>query len=422
MPLVQAANTSKLFLWRFLMVASVVPSLRRVNFDLETFASVYYLDRFSKQWETVSLSEIDEEEAAVARKLLGYLKGDSDIDVSEDNLLLIKTENDTPVTLYGASVFRASDENEDLVVKFGNNIFPLTFDAKSKEIKVGSLTGEFVFLNKETADKKPYQVLVAELNPSDDPYLTYPLAVSVQKGLTLTKPQFNAAIASGAGVAQFFSVPGTGGNGGTTYNLEDLELGEYPIAAIHQYEKKDKTFGLYCYVLELEGGAKVWVKGGSQNQLVQTDEEKGTKSNKRFKKLSTAIKSGSPYKLKISKKESYKKKENGVEVTKWSVTNVIMPGVTRTISPDLPLKQIEQAKPELPEVKLLSQTELIQWAVSQGLTEAEANSIAAKLPKNMSREKKQDEFFIQVGQYLKSTIQTVDIEATSEIAPEDLPY
>lgn len=408
------------------MVATA-PQLRRIELNLEVLASVYFIDRFSKEWETASLSELDEDEAAIARKLLMLLANGAE--VSEDKLILVKLENGTPVNVYGASVFRESLDNDNLIVKFGNNTFPCTFDGTT--LKVGQLTGEFVFTDKKSADGKPYQVLTAEFNPNDNPYTTYPLSVSVQKGLNLVKPMFKAALNNG-GVAQFFNVPSSGGgDGSTTYNLQDLELGEYPIHAIHQYEKKDTTYGLYCYVIELVGGAKVWAKGGSQNQLIQTDEEKGTKANKRWKNLSDKVKSGAPYKLKITKKESYKKGDE----TKWSVTNVIMPGTPKELPPEYPFKVVEQftessnqvALPSTSTLSFTNQGQAIAWAIEQGLTEAEAKTLLLRVNPKSSKPDREAEFIKMVGETLRDTIQggngnTITVEAVaSELDEDDIP-
>lgn len=397
------------------MVVATPSTLRRVEFDLQSFASVYGIE-FPKMWGSVSLGEIDEDEAEIARKFLNLLANGTE--VSEDKLLLVKSEDGTPVNLYGASLFRESLDNENLVIKFGNNIFPCEFDGTT--VTVGQLSGEFVFTDKEASDGTRYQLVTIELNPNDDPYTTYPVNVAVQKGINLVKPMFKAALRDG-GIAQFFNVPSTGGEGTPTYNLQDLEVGEYAIAALHQYEKKDTTYGLYCYVIELEGGFKVWAKGGSQNQLLQADEEKGTKSNKRFAGLSAKVKNA-PYKLKISKIESYQK---GTE-TKWSINNQIMPGVPKQIGA-YPTKVIQQAPLQLEaasnaEIVFNNKTQAIAWAIEQGLTDSEAEQCFVQINPKLAKQDRQIQFMTLVGDALKATIQPTIEVMSSEISEDDIPY
>lgn len=399
------------------MVVASTPVLRRVEFDLQSFASVYGIE-FNKMWSSVSLSEINEDEAAIARKFLNLLANGTE--VSEEKLLLVKSEEGTPINVYGASLFRESLENENLVIKFGQNVFPCEFDGTT--VSVGNLSGEFVFTNKEAADGTGYQLVTIELNPNDDPYTTYPVNVAVQKGINLVKPMFKAALKDG-GIAQFFNVPSTGGGDGSpTYNLQDLEVGEYAISALHQYEKKDTTYGLYCYVIELEGGFKVWAKGGSQNQLLQADEEKGTKSNKRFAALSAKVKNA-PYKLKIGKIESYQK---GNE-TKWSINNQIMPGVPKQLG-GYPTKVIQQvselalAPSTSAEIVFNNKGQAIAWATEQGLTDSEAQKCFVQLDPKLPKQERQVQFMTLVSDALKATIQSTIEVASSEISEDDIPY
>ncbi len=318
-----------------------MPEVINIKFNLDLLPSVLYLQFKSTKttdFTSIDLSAIDEDEQKHPLALLAGLKGDSETPLNLEKLLLVKLAHGIPDGVYGASLYRESSDSDALVIKFGQNTFPVTL--KGKEISVGSFSGEFAWETKKTLDGTTYQKVWLELVSETDPYTYYTVSLAIPKEVKIKKPVFTAALNSGQGIAQFLNpVPVNDGSGfAHTFSLEDLEIGEYKIERIEQYKKSDTTYGLFCYKIFLEGGVSVFAKGKSVKQMGQTAEEKGNgESNKAFHALANKIKSGIPHKLSIVDKREWEN-ATGKHV---DVTHAIVRGVPSQESPTLPTKDID---------------------------------------------------------------------------------
>lgn len=317
-----------------------------IKFNLDLLPSVLYLQFKSTKptdFTSIDLNAIDKDEHKHPLALLAGLKGDNEIPLNLEKLLLVKLAHGIPDGVYGASLYRESLDSDALVIKFGQNIFPVTM--KGKEISVGNFTGEFAWETKKKLDQTTYQKVWLELVSEVDPYTYYTVPLAIPKEVEIKKPVFTAALNSGQGIAQFLKpVPLNDGSGfAHTFSLEDLEIGEYKIERIEQYKKTDTTYGLYVYKIFLEGGVSVFAKGKSVKQLGQSAEEKGNgESNKAFHALATKIKSGEPHKLMIADKREW---ENATG-KHTDVTHAIVRGLPSTESPTLPTEGIDDKQTE----------------------------------------------------------------------------
>ena len=320
--------------------------VRNIKFNLDLLPSVLYLQFKSTKptdFTSIDLSAIDEDEHKHPLALLAGLKGDSETPLNLEKLLLVKLGHGIPDGVYGASLYRESSDSNSLVVRFGQNTFPVTI--KGKEITVGNFTGEFSWETKKKLDGTTYQKVWLELVTEADPYTYYTIPLAIPKEVEIKKPVFTAALNSGQGIAHFLKpVPVMDGSGFShTFSLEDLEIGEYRIEGIEQYKKTDTTYGLYVYKIFLEGGVSVFAKGKSLKQMGQTAEEKGNgESNKAFHALANKIKSGIPHKLSIVDKREWEN-ANGKHV---DVTHAIVRGLPSSESPALPTEGVEGEQTE----------------------------------------------------------------------------
>ena len=320
--------------------------VRNIKFNLDLLPSVLYLQFKSTKttdFTSIDLSAIDEDEQKHPLALLAGLKGDNEIHLNLEKLLLVKLAHGIPDGVYGASLYRESSDSDALVIKFGQNTFPVAI--KGKEISVGNFTGEFSWETKKKLDGTTYQKVWLELVTEADPYTYYTVPLAMPKEVEIKKPVFTAALNSGQGIAHFLKpVPVMDGSGfAHTFSLEDLEIGEYKIEGIEQYKKTDTTYGLYVYKIFLEGGVSVFAKGKSLKQMGQTAEEKGNgESNKAFHVLANKIKSGIPHKLSIVDKREWEN-ANGKHV---DVTHAIVRGLPSSESPALPTEGVEGEQTE----------------------------------------------------------------------------
>ena len=323
-----------------------MPEVVNIKFNLDLLPSVLYLQFKSTKttdFTSVDLSAIDEDEQKHPLALLAGLKGDNEIHLNLEKLLLVKLAHGIPDGVYGASLYRESSDSDALVIKFGQNTFPVAI--KGKEISVGNFTGEFSWETKKKLDGTTYQKVWLELVTEADPYTYYTIPLAMPKEVEIKKPVFTAALNSGQGIAHFLKpVPVMDGSGfAHTFSLEDLEIGEYKIEGIEQYKKTDTTYGLYVYKIFLEGGVSVFAKGKSLKQMGQTTEEKGNgESNKAFHVLANKIKSGIPHKLSIVDKREWEN-ATGKHV---DVTHAIVRGLPSSESPALPTEGVEGEQTE----------------------------------------------------------------------------
>lgn len=389
-----------------------LPQVKNININLDLLPSVLYLELDeTEKWIEIGLDQVEEKH--YPELLLEGLRGENEQPVITENLFLVKADKGVAEALFGASLFRASKESGDLVIKFGQNVFPVKVTGKT--VQVGNFTGEFQWQNKETSAGVPYQYCVLELVSDDNPYLYFNIPVAWLKDLKILKPQFNAAFNTELGIAQFLKVHNEIAFT-HCYNLEDLLIGEYSILSLERLKKTDTTYGLFCYKIHLAIGVPVWAKGNSQIQLSQDVDEKGQgESNKKFDVLCAKIESGEPYKLKIIAKEEYETRGE----KRVNVRHSIVRGEVKGLSPEIPMKVIEQApeKESFDWVKEAMALGLSQNVI-QEIIEKDIPKLISEIPDNLTYNQKQDLFQVKV----KGLLET---KAVSEVAaPEtlDLPY
>lgn len=394
------------------MNAQQLPQVKNININLDLIPSVLYLELDEKEkWINIGLDQV--EEKYYPELLLEGLRGDTEVSVTTEKLFLVKANEGVAEALFGASLFRASKDSKDLVIKFGENIFPVKVTGKT--IHVGDFTGEFQWQSKETSAGVPYQYCVLELVSDDNPYLYFNIPIAWLKDLKILKPQFNAAFNTELGIAQYLKV-----HDEVTftqcYNLEDLPLGEYAITSLERLKKTDTTYGLFCYKIHLAIGIPVWARGNSQTQLSQDVDEKGQgESNKKFDVLSAKIESGEPYKLKIIAKEEY---ENRGE-KRVNVRHSIVRGEVKGLSPEIPMKVIEQA-PEKESFDWVKEAVGLGLSphVIQEIAEKDVPNLVAEIPETLSSKQKQDLFQAKV----KSLLETKVVSEVTTFEPLVLPF
>ena len=393
------------------MNSQQLPQVKNININLELLPSVLYLELDEKEkWVELDLAQVEEKH--YPELLLKGLRGENEQPVITEKLFLVKATKGVAEAVYGASLFRASKESKDLVIKFGENVFPVALTGKT--VQVGNFTGEFQWQSKETSAGVPYQYCVLELVSDDDPYLYFNIPIAWLKDLKILKPQFNAAFNTELGIAQYLKVHDEVAFT-QCYNLEDLPLGEYAITSLERIKKTDTTYGLFCYKIHLVIGIPVWAKGSSQTQLSQDVDEKGQgESNKKFDALSLKIESGEPYKLKIIDKEEYETRGE----KRVNVRHSIVRGEVKGLSPEIPMKVIEQVpKKEIFDWAGEAMTLGISEEVIEEMARKDVPNLVAEIPETLSSKQKQDLFQAKVKSLLETKAVSV---ATSETL--DLPY
>lgn len=375
------------------------PQVKNIKINLDLIPSVLYLDLDEQEkWIGIGLDQV--EEKYYPELLLEGLRGENGQPVITENLFLLKTDKGVVEALFGPSLFRASKDSKDLVIKFGENLFPVTLTGINT-LQVGNFTGEFQWQSKETSAGVAYKLCVLEIVSEDNPYVYFNIPIAWLKDLKVSQPQFKAAFNTELGIAQLLKV-----HDEVTFthchNLEDLPLGEYAITSLERLKKTDTTYGLFCYKIHLSNDISVWAKGNSQTQLSQDVDEKGQgESNKKFDILAAKIERGEQYKLKIIAKEEYESRGK----TRVNVRHSIVRGEVKGLSPEIPMKVIEQVFPEKE-----SSFDWVKEAVALGLSQNAIQEIAekdvpifvAEIPENLSSKQKQDLFQAKVRDIIKA--------------------
>lgn len=402
-----------------------------LQFNVDTFSSLSTLE-YASQWEQVGFDKLWEDEQAIVSEFLRLAKGDSDVELNFNNVLLVKTNDDRMLqNVYGPSIFRESENSDGLVLKAGANVFPVA--VLNGRLTVGQLSGKFQWLTKKRLDETTYDVLVARLYDSqsedDDPLMyefgcslaatspTTEVNGSLQKNpLYLSQPKLDKLLDSNAALGQFFSAPKSGG--GSVFKMQQLGANtEWEVTGVDATEPHPE-YGI-SYILRLAGGASVFARGNSETVL-----------KRNFANISKQLESGKTWTLKIGEVKEF-------APGKMSVNNALI-ARSPALSGNVP-KPIQQAQKAIAPASSLpkkpsSRDELIKWASDKGVEIdvinglfADINTIAIQKANEgspMTSEDKRDCFIASVEAGLKAQpapTQTVEITATA-VNDNELPF
>lgn len=407
-----------------------------IAFNTEAFSSLSCLE-YASQWENIKLDQLFPDEAELVQDFLTLAKGDTDIELN-DTVLLVKTNDDRLLEqVYGASIFRESENSDGLVIKMGNNLFPLQITDGRACLQVGYLKGSFLWLQKKRLDGSAYSVLTANLydgRPDGNPDDVYEIACSLVtkdetindptgkltgNPLFLTPPKLDRLLDAKAALGQFFSVAKSGG--GSVFKMKDLGAHtEWRVIAVDESEPHQE-YGI-SYILRLDGGASTFARGNSE-----------VICKKQLKMIRESLAKGDIWTLKIGVVEEYapgKTKVNNALVRRAPSLNGSTP------------KPIAQARPQLAAAPTQtkknfgadygSQQEGKEWAIAQGLTDAQADELCKRVDAIANQKKEAGEkmtapqyrlAFMAYVREVASNQQTVDVDAvTVEPEMDNIPF
>jgi hypothetical protein len=404
-----------------------------VSFNTESFSSLSCLE-YSSQWENIKLDQLFPDEAELVQGFLTLAKGDSDIELS-DTVLLVKTNDDRLLEqVYGASIFRESEDGDGLVIKMGNNKFPINITEGRACLQVGYLKGSFLWLQKNRGDGTPYNVLTANLydgRPESNADDVYEVACSLvtkdetindstgkltSNPLFLTPPKLDRLLDAKAALGQFFSVAKSGG--GSVFKMKDLGAHtEWRVVAVDESDPHP-DYGI-SYILRLDGGASTFARGNSE-----------VICRKQLKMIRESLAKGDIWTLKIGVVEEYapgKTKVNNALVRRAPSLNGSSP------------KPIAQARPQLAAASTQrvfgadygNAQEGKEWAIKQGLSSEQADEIKSKVDAIADKKKEAGEtmtppqrrlaFMAFVKELVaQSPTTTIDVDAVEGDAEDDI--
>lgn len=410
-------------------------------FNAEQFSSLSTIE-FAQQWENVSLESLWEDEQATVSEFLNLAKGESDIELNLNNVLLVKTNDDRMLDrVYGPSIFRESQDGDGLIMKVGANSFPIVI--QNERLIVGFLKGRFQWQTKQRLDGSSYDLLVARLADSraDDPTV-YEIGCSLAEKepttevngklqsnpLFLSQPKLDKLLESGAGLGQFFTSAPSGN--GSVFKMQQLPSNsEHEVVGVVATEPHPE-YGV-SYILRLAGGAAVFARGNSETFL-----------KKNLATVQNQIAAGKTWTLKVGEIKEF-------TPGKFTVNNALVPRQPR-LSGAAP-RPIQQQRPAMQASngngsalatqppKEFSETygtrnQAIEWAVNKGVERELAQGLIEHL-NSVSTQRQAEGLPFTLDDYRKSFIdsvnshlaenptQTVDVSATTvPTVPDEIPF
>lgn len=236
---------------------------------------------YSDKYTPIGYSEVEEIEGLISgmgedptpyledwSKLLDFvaLLGDPIEEYTTDELLTVLADDEGGIdAVYAPAIFRGVDDNDgQLFLKVGANLFPMSQLPTSNELAVGSMKGQLKF----TAVKKPNSEVVSHYNiecalrakGSKEIFYIPAITRGTQKDSPITEGEILAAFESGENIAHFFD-PVPGGGGGNAISMNDLEIGEYLTLEIKE-NAEHPQYGR-SWMIRLAGGIMFFSKGRS---------------------------------------------------------------------------------------------------------------------------------------------------------------
>lgn len=404
-----------------------------VVFNGDQFSSLS-TGEFAQQWENIKLESLWEEEQKIVSDFLTLAKGDSDIELNLNNVLLVKTNEGMLERVYGPSIFRESEDGDGLILKVGANSFPV--EIKNERLVVGYLTGRFTWVPKERVDKTRYDLLTARLADSRvddaDEYeigcsLVAKEATEEVNGKVQSNPLFlsllklDKLLQSNAALGQFFTAAKSGG--GSVYKMQNLQANsEHTVVAVDVTEPHPE-YGV-SYILRLDGGASVFARGNSEVVL-----------KKNLGAIRKQLAEGKTWTLKVGTIDEYtpgKFKVNNALVARQASLGTSTPKPIQQARPALsaaPTGSIEQPKGFSATSGNSEQGK--QWAISQGLSAEQADALKTQIDtlaaerqeanKPLHVNERRQMFIDLVQQHLATNpTQTLDVAATP--VSDEIPF
>ena len=405
-----------------------------IAFNTEAFSSLS-CNEYTSQWENIKLEQLFPDEAELVQGFLTLAKGDTDIELN-NTVLLVKTNDDRLLeTVYGASIFRESENGDGLVIKMGNNMFPVNITEGRACLQVGYLKGSFLWLQKKRLDKTEYSVLTASLydgRPEGNADDVYEIGCSLitkdetindpatgkltGNPLFLTSPKLDRLLDAKAALGQFFSVAKSGG--GSIFKMQQLGANtEWRVIKVDQTEPH-KEYGI-SYILRLDGGASVFARGNSE-----------VICRKQFAFVCDSLAKGDIWTLKVGQIEEF-------SPGKFKVNNALVRRAP-SLNGSAP-KPIAQARPQLAAAPTQAKKEFgadygsaqegKDWAIAQGLSEAQVEDIKNKVDSIANQKKEAGESmsapqrrlaFMAYVREAVSNQQTVDVQSVAVEPEEDI--
>lgn len=243
-----------------------------ITFDRDEFPGVTLLE-FEKDWTDLTVDDLDADEAEIITNFMALLPEPLNEEFSE-TVLVAFSQDGVLERLYGPAIFRASEDDDSLVLRMGGNLYPVKHVEGNKfAIKQGdkvSLDGELISGESKTAKIKiDGEETEVEFNPISISFLPsdgdtdYQINCIIDLESQPTSGAVRRALKKGESLGQFLKTPPSG-NGGAM-SMKDMEIGEYNVEAIESTETQYGT----GYILTLEGGDRVW-SAGNVTRILQT--------------------------------------------------------------------------------------------------------------------------------------------------------
>lgn len=241
-----------------------------ITFDRDEFPGITLLE-FERDWTDLTVDDLDADEAEIITNFMALLPEPINEEFSE-TVLVAFSQDGVLERLYGPAIFRASEDDDSLVLRMGGNLYPVEHvegnkfaikvpDTKTGEMKV-SLDGELISGEaKTTKIKIDGEETEVEFNPISISFLPsdgdtdYQINCIIALEAQPTSGAVRRALKKGESLGQFLKTPPSG-NGGAM-SMKDMEIGEYNVEAIESTETQYGT----SYILTLEGGDRVWSAG-----------------------------------------------------------------------------------------------------------------------------------------------------------------
>lgn len=362
-----------------------------LQFNADQFSSLS-TQEFTQQWENIKLETLWEDEQEWLMQFLNLAKGDNEVELDLNNVLLVKTNNDRMLErCYGPSIFRVSEDGDGLVLKVGSNTFPISI--QNERLVVGHLKGRFQWQTKKRLDESTYELLTARLgdNREDDPAL-YEIGCSlVEKEpasevngkltanqLFLSQNKLDRLLESNSAIGQFFTFPKSGG--GSVFKMQQLAPNsEYEVVAVDTTEPHPE-YGV-SYILRFIDGSSCFARGNSEVVL-----------KRNLATIQKQLASGKTWTLKIGEIKEFKE-------GKFTVNNALVQrtaALSGSAPKPKPIQQVTASGTALNNIQRANDNrqlapaqvapvgftatsgtnhEARQWAMKQGLAESVAQDL-----------------------------------------------
>ena len=238
------------------------------TFDRDEFPGVTLLE-FERDWTDLKLTDLDDDEMQIVTNFMAFLPESLNEEFSE-TVLVAFSQDGVLERLYGPAIFRASEDDDSLVLRMGGNLYPVEqlegnkFAIKQKG-KI-SLDGELISGEAKTAKIKiDGEETEVEFNPTSISFLPsegdtdYQISCILDLQAQPTSGAIRRALKKGDSLGQFLVTPPSG-NGGAM-PMTEIEVGEYNVLEIEETETQYGT----SYILTLENGDRVWSAGSAVN-------------------------------------------------------------------------------------------------------------------------------------------------------------